>query len=149
MKHSNNKYITNFLRPFQVYVLLFFIGFNFVNFNNKTITSNTNNGNSKTYYLNFQNSHLQNSPINKNNNQTESPSINLEEEDDFFTAQYYPEMFCFEVLPVNTVNIIGEEKFIEYWEKNRDKESKLTFQLLSGLPWGLLFSLPILINFLL
>lgn len=115
MKHSNNKYIINLLLPLQVFVMLFFIGFNFVNFNNKTITSNTNNGNSKTHYLNFQNSHHQNSPINKNNNQTESPSINLEEEDDFFTAQYYPEMFCFEVLPVNTVNIIGEEKFIEYY----------------------------------
>ena len=43
----------------------------------------------------------------------------------------------------------SEEKFIEYWEKNRENESKLTYQLLSGLPWGLLFSLPILINFLL
>lgn len=42
-----------------------------------------------------------------------------------------------------------ERKFIEYWEKNRDYQSTLRYQLLFGLPIGLLFSLPILINFLL
>jgi hypothetical protein len=115
MKHTNNKFIINLLLPLQVSVLLFFIGFNFVNFNNKTNTPNLNNGNNKTHYLNIQNSHHQNVPLNKNSNQMESPSINLEEEDDFFTAQYYPEIFCFEVLPTYLVNVIDEEKFIEYY----------------------------------
>ncbi|MFY7734938.1 MAG: hypothetical protein ACOVSR_15765 [Bacteroidia bacterium] len=115
MKHTNNKFIINLLLPLQVSVLLFFIGFNFVNFNNKTNTPNLNNGNNKTHYLNIQNSHHQNVPVNKNSNQMEYPSINLEEEDDFFTAQYYPEIFCFEVLPTYLVNVIDEEKFIEYY----------------------------------
>jgi hypothetical protein len=115
MKQTNNKYIIHLLLPLQVYVLLFFIGFNFVNFNNKIQTPYPNNRINKTHYLNIQNSHHQNSPINKNNNQTESPSINLEEEDDFFTAQYYPEIFCFEVLPIYLVNVIDEEKFIEFY----------------------------------
>ncbi len=115
MKHTNSKFIINLLLPLQVSVLLFFIGFNFVNFNYKTNTPNLNNVNTKTHYLNIQNSHHQNVPVNKNSNQMESPSINLEEEDDFFTAQYYPEIFCFEVLPTYLVNVIDEEKFIEYY----------------------------------
>ncbi len=40
-----------------------------------------------------------------------------------------------------------EQKFIEYWESNRDKQKKLFYQLLIGLPLGLLFAIPILINF--
>lgn len=42
-----------------------------------------------------------------------------------------------------------EKKFIDYWEKNREKQKKLFYQLLVGLPLGVLFALPILINFLL
>jgi hypothetical protein len=42
-----------------------------------------------------------------------------------------------------------EKKFIEYWEENREYQSTIKYQLLFGLPFGLLFSLPILINFLL
>ena len=42
-----------------------------------------------------------------------------------------------------------EKKFIEYWEKNREYQSTTKYQLLFGLPFGLLFSIPILINFLL
>ena len=38
-----------------------------------------------------------------------------------------------------------EESFIEYWEKNRDKEKKIWRQFMYGSPWGLIFALPILI----
>ncbi|MEP6951575.1 MAG: hypothetical protein ABI863_19950 [Ginsengibacter sp.] len=38
-----------------------------------------------------------------------------------------------------------EKLFLEYWEKNRDKEKHFTRQLAGGLPVGLLFALPILI----
>ena len=38
-----------------------------------------------------------------------------------------------------------ERLFIEYWERRRDRESTLLFQLLSGLPIGLLFSVPIML----
>ncbi len=41
-----------------------------------------------------------------------------------------------------------EKKFMDYWEKNRDRQKKLFYQLLVGLPLGLIFALPILINFL-
>ena len=41
-----------------------------------------------------------------------------------------------------------EKKFLVYWENNRDKQKKLTYQLMVGLPLGVLFALPILINFL-
>ena len=41
-----------------------------------------------------------------------------------------------------------EKKFIEYWEKNRDYQATIRYQLFFGLPFGILFSLPILINFL-
>lgn len=39
-----------------------------------------------------------------------------------------------------------EKAFLEYWELNRAKELKTWRQLLIGLPLGLIFSLPILIN---
>lgn len=42
-----------------------------------------------------------------------------------------------------------EKKFIEYWRENRDYQATLKYQLLFGLPIGLLFSLPIVVNFLL
>lgn len=38
----------------------------------------------------------------------------------------------------------GQQKyFVEYWEKNRERESKILTQLLFGIPIGLLFSLPV------
>lgn len=40
-----------------------------------------------------------------------------------------------------------DKKFIAYWELNRDKEKKVFRQLLVGLPLGLLFAVPIVINF--
>lgn len=39
-----------------------------------------------------------------------------------------------------------EKKFIEYWEANRLKRKKILFQLMIGLPAGLLFGLPILLT---
>lgn len=38
-----------------------------------------------------------------------------------------------------------EQKFVEYWEKNRDKEKSMVSMLIFGGPWGLIFALPILI----
>lgn len=40
-----------------------------------------------------------------------------------------------------------EENFITYWEANRLQQKKVTKQLLIGLPVGLLFGLPVLLNF--
>jgi len=40
-----------------------------------------------------------------------------------------------------------EKRFMEYWEKNRLKEKKVFRQLLVGLPLGLLFVIPLLLNF--
>lgn len=37
--------------------------------------------------------------------------------------------------------------FIEYWEKARNRQKKLVYQLAVGLPVGLLFGLFIIINF--
>jgi membrane protein YdbS with pleckstrin-like domain len=37
-----------------------------------------------------------------------------------------------------------EKLFVEYWETNRAKEKKLLYQVLTGLPIGLLFALPII-----
>jgi len=42
-----------------------------------------------------------------------------------------------------------EMKFMEYWEQNREKQKKLLNQLMLGLPLGILFAMPIIINFLL
>ncbi|MBL7697096.1 MAG: hypothetical protein JNK79_03020 [Chitinophagaceae bacterium] len=36
-----------------------------------------------------------------------------------------------------------EKAFIEYWEKNRERENSFFFQLITGIPVGLLFALPI------
>jgi hypothetical protein len=41
-----------------------------------------------------------------------------------------------------------ELDFVKYWEANREKQSTLKYQLMFGLPLGILVSLPILINFL-
>jgi uncharacterized membrane protein len=40
-----------------------------------------------------------------------------------------------------------EVTFIEYWEKARNQQKKLIYQLAVGLPAGLLFGLFIIINF--
>ncbi len=42
-----------------------------------------------------------------------------------------------------------ETKFIEYWEQNRQQQKKRLNQLMLGLPLGILFAMPIIINFLL
>jgi hypothetical protein len=43
--------------------------------------------------------------------------------------------------------ITPEEKdFLEYWEKNRDRQRKLSWQLLLGIPAGLLFIVPMVIS---
>lgn len=41
------------------------------------------------------------------------------------------------------------EKFIAFWAKNRERRGKISYQLWFGLPIGMLFSLPILLNFVL
>lgn len=41
-----------------------------------------------------------------------------------------------------------EQKFIDYWETNREKQSKLAYQILAGIPYGLLFTLPIAVNYI-
>jgi len=35
--------------------------------------------------------------------------------------------------------------FLEYWEKQKEKQSRWTYQLLAGLPRGLIFALPVLV----
>jgi len=40
-----------------------------------------------------------------------------------------------------------EKKFITYWEQNRDRQKKVFRQFLIGIPVGLLFAVPIFINF--
>ena len=37
-----------------------------------------------------------------------------------------------------------ERLFVEYWEINREREKKIVYQVLTGLPIGLLFALPII-----
>ena len=39
-----------------------------------------------------------------------------------------------------------EKLFIDYWDKNRDKEKRWFYQLAIGLPLGLVFALPILLS---
>lgn len=39
-----------------------------------------------------------------------------------------------------------EKGFMLFWEENRDKERKTWRQLIIGLPLGLIFTLPILLN---
>lgn len=41
-----------------------------------------------------------------------------------------------------------EQKFIIYWETNREKQSKLSYQILAGIPYGLLFTVPIVVNYI-
>jgi membrane protein YdbS with pleckstrin-like domain len=42
-----------------------------------------------------------------------------------------------------------ERKFLDYWAVERTKEKKLLSQLMFGLPIGILFSVPLLVNFFL
>ena len=39
-----------------------------------------------------------------------------------------------------------EQNFIVYWEQNREKEKRVLKQWLMGLPVGMLFGIPILLN---
>jgi Tfp pilus assembly protein PilN len=39
-----------------------------------------------------------------------------------------------------------EKQYIEYWEKNRLREKKVLNQLLVGLPLGVIFASPVLLN---
>lgn len=38
-----------------------------------------------------------------------------------------------------------ERSFIDYWEKNREKDKNFFRQFMYGSPWGLIFALPILL----
>jgi pilus assembly protein TadC len=38
-----------------------------------------------------------------------------------------------------------EKLFLEFWERNRDKEKQFLRQLVTGLPVGLIFALPVLV----
>lgn len=40
-----------------------------------------------------------------------------------------------------------EKQFVAYWQQHRDKEKRLFRQLLVGLPIGLVFVIPIILNF--
>jgi hypothetical protein len=40
-----------------------------------------------------------------------------------------------------------EKDFIEYWERNRDRQKRVFWQFLVGIPVGLLFAVPIALNF--
>jgi len=40
-----------------------------------------------------------------------------------------------------------EKDFMDYWEKNRERQKKIVRQFLLGIPAGLLFVIPIAINF--
>ena len=42
-----------------------------------------------------------------------------------------------------------ETKFMDYWAANRQKERRFLYQLTFGLPLGILFGTPIIVNFLL
>jgi hypothetical protein len=38
-----------------------------------------------------------------------------------------------------------EQEFVTYWERRREKEGRFGWQLMTGIPIGLLFSMPIFI----
>ncbi|HTE07241.1 MAG TPA: hypothetical protein VK628_00675 [Flavitalea sp.] len=38
-----------------------------------------------------------------------------------------------------------ERLFVEYWKTHRDKEKRVGYQLITGLPIGLLFALPVML----
>lgn len=41
------------------------------------------------------------------------------------------------------------KEFVAFWAKNREKRRQFSYQFWTGLPIGFLFSLPILVNFIL
>jgi hypothetical protein len=41
-----------------------------------------------------------------------------------------------------------ESRFVEWWGRERERQRRRTYQLWLGLPLGLLFALPIVLNFL-
>jgi hypothetical protein len=41
-----------------------------------------------------------------------------------------------------------EKDFVRYWELNREREGRWPHQLLSGLPLGICFGVPVLISFI-
>ena len=41
-----------------------------------------------------------------------------------------------------------EKEFLRYWEKNRIRQKRTFYQLLVGLPIGIIFGVPLLLNFL-
>lgn len=43
----------------------------------------------------------------------------------------------------------SDEEFLKYWAATRDKEKKWLYQLMLGLPLGLVFGLPVLLSVLL
>ena len=47
-------------------------------------------------------------------------------------------------MPLST----DETRFIEWWELNRNRQKKLFFQVWLGIPLGIAFALPILLNFI-
>jgi membrane protein YdbS with pleckstrin-like domain len=40
-----------------------------------------------------------------------------------------------------------EKDFIDYWERNRDRQKRVFWQFLLGIPAGLLLAVPIALNF--
>lgn len=57
---------------------------------------------------------------------------------------YKPKLyFCTNIIMLTE----RDRQFLAYWKEHRDREKKLFRQLLFGLPIGLLFVIPILINF--
>lgn len=38
---------------------------------------------------------------------------------------------------------LKEKLFVDYWERNREKEKRFFYQVITGIPVGLLFALPI------
>lgn len=62
----------------------------------------------------------------------------------------HPQRACL-YLHLNLITMLTEEEkaFLVYWEQNRAKQKKVFYQLLVGLPLGLLIALPILLNYML
>jgi sterol desaturase/sphingolipid hydroxylase (fatty acid hydroxylase superfamily) len=62
------------------------------------------------------------------------------------TSSLFPHLYlCTQKLPMLTQQ---EEAFIRYWEENRSRRKKVFRQFLIGIPVGLAFAIPILVNLL-